>query len=478
MTDWLDADATAQAEARARGELTSEALMAATLERIAARNPALTAIVALREADALMAEARAADETAPRSWLHGLPIAVKDLVDVAGIRSTSGSPIYADHVPKTDGLLAHRLRQAGAILIGKTNVPEFGLGSHSMNPVYGTTLNPYDTTRSAGGSSGGAGAALAARMVAVADGSDAMGSLRNPAGWNNIYSLRPTWGLIPGEPGGDMYMHPLSTLGPMARSPRDVAGLLQILAQPDPRVPLARSLPPLDPGRDVAGLRLGWLADWGGAYPMEEGILDTCATALEALDALGCIVEPLPAPFPASDIWQSWTTLRSFAQAGAHRSLYADPTQRALLKPEMQWEIERGLALDAEAVLRASELRSAWFARAARLFETYDALILPSAQCWPFPAAWRYPQEITGRALDTYHRWMEVVTPVSLLGLPAVTLPAGFGGPHDLPIGLQVFARPGADPALLTLAEAYDAATRWPDRRPPPVSQTVPPAAR
>ncbi len=448
--------------------------MAATLERIAARNLDLTAIVALREPDALMADARAADETAPRSWLHGLPVAVKDLVDVAGIPSTSGSPIFANNVPTQDHLLAARLRRAGAILIGKTNVPEFGLGSHSMNPVYGTTKNPYDHSRTAGGSSGGAGAALAAGLISVADGSDAMGSLRNPAGWNNIYSLRPTYGLVPAQPGGDVFMHPLSSLGPMGRSPRDVAGLLQVIGGADSRVPFARDVPALELEADVSGMRLGWLADWGGAYPMEDGILDTCVTALTALEDLGCTVEVLPAPFPAADLWQSWTTLRSFASAGALRALHADPARRSDLKPELHWEIERGLALGAEEVLAASETRSAWFQRLGDVFQRYDALVLPSAQCWPFPAEWRYPEVIAGRFMDTYHRWMEVVVPVSLVGIPAVTLPAGFGAVQDLPIGLQVFGPAGADARLLQLAHAYDAATGWPRRRPPPETSRGP----
>ncbi len=443
-------------------------IMSANLARIAAVNPALNAIVSLRDTDTLMTEARAADDAPQQGWLHGLPLAVKDLVATAGLRTTWGSPIWADNVPSADDLLAARMRAAGAIFIGKTNVPEWGQGSHSFNPVFGVTRNPYDPERSAGGSSGGAAAALAARMVPVSDGSDMMGSLRNPAAFCNVYGFRPSYGLVPADAVGDTFMATLSTDGPMGRTVEDVARLLSVQAGENPQAPFG--LPGGDFAnqldRSIRGSRIGWLCDWGGAYAMEPGILALCETALQVFEDIGCTVESVAPPFPAVALWDSWVTLRAVLNAGAKRALYADPAQRAATKPETIWEIEQGQGLSADAVLRASETRSRWYATAARLFDTYDALVMPSAQVWPFPAEWRWPQAINGVPMDTYHRWMEVVIPVSLAGLPALACPAGFG-PQGLPMGLQLFGRHGNDRGVLALGQAYHRATDWPGRRPP-----------
>ncbi len=461
--------AQALSEALARRDLSSAEVMAAFLDRIEAANPALNAIVALRDRDRLMAEAREADGGPRRGVLHGMPLAPKDLVATQGIVTTWGSPIHRDTIPAQDDILAARMRAAGAIFIGKTNVPEWGQGSHSFNPVYGVTRNPYDPSRSAGGSSGGAAAALAARMLPVADGSDMMGSLRNPAAFCNVYGFRPTWGLVPGEMLGEAFLATLATEGPMARSPADLALLLEVIAGPDPRVPFGRAAEPYRARleADLRGMRIGWLADWGGAYPMEPGILATCEAALAVFETLGARVEPLPPPFPATDLWQSWTTLRAMLNAGGKAALAADPALRARTKPETLWEIEQGSGLSAEAVYRASLIRSRWYRRAAALFETFDALVLPSAQVWPFPTEWRWPQTVAGRAMDTYHRWMEVVVPASLAGLPALAVPAGFG-PAGLPTGVQVIGPAGSDARILALGEAYHRATDWPGRRPPP----------
>jgi amidase len=470
MSDPTELSATELSTLLASARLSPVELMAAVLERIGRVNPGINAVVALRDSESLMAEARAADGAPRRGWLHGIPVAVKDLVAVEGMRSTSGFRGYGDRIPTADDLLARRLRDAGAILIGKTNTPEFGLGSHTFNEVYGATGNPYDPERSAGGSSGGAGAALAARLVAVADGSDMMGSLRNPAAFNNVYGLRPSWGLVPSQPDRDVFLHQLSTEGPMARSIEDLARLLGVLAGPDPRQPHALPSQPFHEhlDRDPGGLRIGWLGDWSGAYAMEPGILETCETALGEFEALGCSVEALAAPFPATELWESWIDLRSWEIAATLAALHADEAKRRLLKPEALWEIERGLSMNAMQVQRASESRTRWFLRTVELFSRYDALALPSAQVWPFPKEWRYPRHIHGRAMDTYHRWMEVVIPASLIGLPALALPAGFD-PRGLPMGLQLIAPRGADRQLLRLGQAYHRATDWPARRPPPV---------
>jgi len=447
-------------------QLSSEAVMEATLARIAAVNPELNAIVALRPTDELLAEARAADAVAPeaRGALHGLPIAVKDLVETAGIVSSHGSPLFRDHVPERDDLIAARVRAAGAILIGKTNVPEFGLGSHTFNPVYGATGNPYAPNLTCGGSSGGAAVALATGMTALADGSDMMGSLRNPAAWCNVYGFRPSWGRVPSEPLGDTFLHQLATLGPMGRSPADIAILLDVISGADPRQPHGFDSAPVAPLRPAAtrGLRLGWLGDWGGAFPTEPGILPLCETALKIFSDLGCTVEKVPPPFDAEALWESWITLRSWS-VGAGLAPLSE--KRAQLKDSAQWELDRGLALSAMEVDRASVTRSAWFMRATELFESYDALILPSAQVWPFDLDRPYPTEIAGQAMDTYHRWMQVVTPVSLIGLPSLAMPAGFGD-AGLPMGVQIFGPRGGDAALLALGEAYHAATTWPQRHP------------
>ncbi len=442
--------------------------MAAHLDRIEAINPQINAIVSLRPRAELMAEAQAADRGTREGWLHGLPFAVKDLVATKGLRTTWGSPLHADHVPDTDDLLAARLRAAGAIFIGKTNTPEWGLGSHSFNPVHGTTLNPYDLTRSAGGSSGGAAAALAARLVPVADGSDMMGSLRNPAAFCNVYGFRPSFGLVPGDADGDTFLATLATDGPMARSPKDLAHLLEVIAGPNPQVPFGRPAEALSSGLDapVKGTRIGWLGDWGGAYRCEPGILARCEAALGVFESLGCSVTPLPPPFPAPDLWHAWTTLRAMLNAGKRRALHADPALRAQLKPEAVWEIEQGLTLTAQAVYEASLIRSRWYARLADLFAEYDALALPSAQVWPFPAHGGTRRRSTAIRLIPITAGWRWWCRSSLAGVPALGLPAGFGD-QGLPMGMQLFGRVGADRDILRLGQAYHAATDWPGTRPP-----------
>src|SRR6056297_654979 len=468
MTDILALEAREQAARIAAGELSAEALMHATLERIAQTNGALNAVVSLRGAEYLMAEARAADAALSKGVLHGLPVAIKDLADAEGLPTSKGSPAFAGRIAQGDAPHVARLRAAGGIVIGKTNTPEFGLGSHTFNPVHGATCNPYDHAVSCGGSSGGAAVALAAGMLSIADGSDMMGSLRNPAGWCNVYGMRPSWGLVPGAGAaeGDAFLHQISTEGPMARSPADLALMLGVMAGPDARQPLGMAAPDLSLGGDVRGRRIGWLGDWGGAWPMEAGILDRGAEACAVFEGLGCVVEPVAPPFDRDALWESWTTLRSWTMACKLSGLLEAPETRDLLKPDAVWAIERGRALSGLDVHAASVIRSDWFRRAADLFDTYDALVLPTAQVWPFPMSWDWPKEVAGVAMDTYHRWMEVMIPASLAGLPAVAVPAGFG-PNGLPMGVQLIGRRGADGGLLRLAQAYHEATRWPQRHPP-----------
>ena len=360
------------------------------------------------------------------------------------------------------------MRAAGALIIGKTNTPEFGLGSHTFNPVHGATRNPYDLSRSAGGSSGGAAAALTARMLCVADGSDMMGSLRNPAGWNNVYGMRPTWGTVPGDAAGDLFIHQLSTLGPMASSPRDLAALNDVMRGGDPRLPLSRD------GEDYSAIftnglprqKLGWLGDWDGAFPCEPGIVELSEVALQQISGLGHEVTSLAGPFDADAMWDSWTTLRSFAVAASLGGIYDDPSRRDHLKPAAKWEVARGQGFAARDIQRASSIRSDWFRAAMVAFETVDVLVLPSAQVWPFDVETVHPTEINGLEMDTYHRWMQVVVPASLIGLPVVNIPAGFDA-RGLPLGLQLIGRRGSDARLLQLAEDWHRATGLPQAHPP-----------
>lgn len=457
MTDFLDWNAHDLIAALANGQLSACDVMHATLARIDAENGHYNAIVSLRDPHVLMDEARAADQSGSKGPLHGVPVAIKDLANVAGIPTSQGSHVFAAKPAVSSDIMVQRMQAAGAIVIGKTNTPEFGLGSHTYNPVFGATQNALLPGRSAGGSSGGAAVALARHMVCLADGSDAMGSLRNPAGWNGVYGMRPTWGRLPRDPAGDLFMHQLSTDGPMARCPRDLALLLAVQSGPDPRqpfgLPKAAYQTALDV--DVARRRIAWLADWGGAYPMEEGVLAAAEAGVARFEAMGCAVETVAPPFDAGALWEAWTTLRSWATAARLGPLYDNAQHRDALKPEAVWEIEKGRALSGQTLQKASTIRSEWYRAADALFDRFDAFVLPTAQCWPFPIAWDWPKDIGGVAMDTYHRWMEVVIPVSLIGLPCVAVP--MAGPR--PMGLQIAGRRADDLGVLQLGQAWHKAT-------------------
>jgi amidase len=447
-------------------------VMTAFLDHIDAVNPAVNAIVSRVERPDLLSQAAALDAGPPRGPLHGLPFAVKDLEETAGLRSTHGSPLFRDHVPDTDSIMVSRLRAAGAIFIGKTNVPEFGFGSQTYNAVFGTTLNAYDQSRTAGGSSGGAAVALATRMLPLADGSDHGGSLRNPAAFNNVFGFRPSPQRIPEETAGDVFSAGMAVLGPMARSVADLAMLFAVQLGSDPRAPLSLRDPaeavtaPLDVV--VSSRRIGWLGDLGGHLPMEPGILALCEDGLRVLEAQGVKVAPLAIGFPMEEVWQAWITLRSWGIAASRGDDFRDPKRRALLKPEAQWEIERGLALSGSAISAALAVRTRWFRHLLTVFERFDYLALPSAQVFPFGAEVHWPQEIAGRRMDSYHRWMEVVVTSTMGALPALNVPVGFGS-NRLPMGMQLIGRPFGDLSCLQLGQTYDRATRWPEKHPPPI---------
>jgi amidase len=469
--DITDLPAHALSGAIRRREVSCREVMRATLARIEAVNPVHNAIVSLREAEVLLREAderdvqlaRGATPAGPIGWMHGMPQAIKDMAQTAGIRTTLGSPLLRDFVPTQDGLMVQRMKAAGCIVIGKTNTPEFGLGSHTFNEVFGVTRNAYDPSKSAGGSSGGAAVALATRMLPVADGSDFMGSLRNPAAWNNVFGLRPSQGRVPMWPAQDVWISQLGTEGPMGRTVQDVALLLEVQSGYDARAPLslqgserfAQALNAFD-GETV---RVGWLGDLSGYLPMEAGILECCEQGLRRLQDCGCAVQPVPPDFAPEDVWQAWLIWRRWLVA-ARIAPYLEKSQnRSLIKPEALWEYDQTTNLSGAQVHRASAQRSAFYHRFLALFERCDVLALPSAQVWPFDAAQRWPERIAGREMDTYHRWMEVVIYATFAGLPCISVPVGFG-PSGLPMGMQLIGRPRGDLALLQLAHAYERAAQ------------------
>lgn len=472
-------DACALSDAIRSRQVSCREVMIAHLDRIDRLNPQFNAIVLPQPRESLLAQADQRDAQLARGqwlgWMHGMPQAIKDLSPVAGIPMTKGSPLYKTSIPTQDGLIVERAKRAGAIIVGKTNTPEFGLGSQTYNPVFGATRNAWNPAMCAGGSSGGAAVALALRMLPVADGSDMGGSLRNPAAFNNVFGLRPSAGRVPKWPGDDVFTEQLGVEGPMGRSVRDVAMLLSIQAGYDPRAPLSLSedpsvfAAPLTPYQK--GARIGWLGDLDRHLPMQDGILDLCRQALARLQDTGCSVDEAKLGFAPERLWQMWLTLRSALVGGARRADYDDPARRAQLKPEAVWEVENSLHASALDFFRASVERSAWYQHVLKLFERYDFLALPSAQVFPFPVEQHWPTEVAGRKMDTYHRWMEVVIGPTLAGLPAISLPVGFSA-AGLPMGMQLIGRPRGDLEVLRLALAYEQATDWSRQKPPAASRT------
>jgi len=441
-------------------------VMQAYLSRIHAVNPTFNAIVSLQDGDNLLQQADERDAMLARGesmgWLHGVPQAIKDLSNTAGIPTTLGSPLMREFVPGADSLLTRRMKTAGCIVIGKTNVPEFGLGSHTFNEVFGATRNAFDPTRSAGGSSGGAAVALAQRLLPVADGSDFMGSLRNPAAWNNVFGLRPSQGRVPMVPSNEVWISQLGTEGPMARTVQDLARLLAIQSGFDRNAPLSiaqdgqsflASLH-LDP-KEVASIRIGWLGDFGGYLPMEAGILDVCGLALKRLANQGCRIEPVTLGMEPDRIWRSWLVWRKLLVASRIAPFLLKAENRRHIKPEALWEYDQAQGVTGAEFMTASTTRTVLYQRMLTLFEDHDVLALPTAQVWPFEVNVRWPRQIGGAPMDTYHRWMEVVIYATLAGLPCISVPAGFN-PDGLPMGLQLIGRPQGDFALLQVAFAYE----------------------
>ena len=462
----------------AERQLSCRELMQASLDRIAALNPVHNAIVALRDGDVLLAEAAARDAQLARGerlgWMHGFPVAVKDLSDAQGLPTTLGSTATGKRIPAADALFVQRMKQAGAIVIGKTNTPEFGLGSHTYNKVYGITRNAWDPGKSAGGSSGGAAVALALGMLPVADGSDMGGSLRNPAAFNNVIGFRPSRGRVPAVPAEDVFFQQLGTEGPMGRTVEDVARLLCTMAGWDARAPLAldEALPDpsaADPIACAAGQRVGWLGSLWPDLQLEPGIRELCEAGLKTLESAGCVVEDCTLDIARERNWTAWLRLRQMLVGGKLGALYAQPKLREQIKPEARWEVEESFALNAAQLYQATVARTAVYQAFLRLFERYDYLVAPTAQVFPFDARMHWPTAINGVEMDTYHRWMEIVTPFTLAGLPVCNVPVGFGL-GGLPMGMQIAGPARADLRVLALARAYEQASGWTKLQPPPLA--------
>ena len=454
-------------------EVSAVEVLDAHLAQIERVNGQVNAIVTLRAASELRAEAIAADRALASGGepgaLHGLPMAIKDLSLTRGLRTTFGSLAYRDFVPTSDELYVERCRSAGAIVIGKTNTPEFGAGSQTFNAIFGPTRNPYDPRKTSGGSTGGGAAALACGMLPLADGTDLGGSLRNPASFCNVVGLRPSPGRVPrlnARAGDTLGVH-----GPMARSVSDVAWLLAVMAGPDPRDRLslpergAAFLAPFD--RDFRGARIAW-SDNLGRYPVEPAVTRVCRAARPVLTQLGCeVVNDEPDLDGVDELFQ---TLRAQGYAAGHRRDLE--RHRALLKDTVVWNIERGLALTSADLERAAAIKTALDARVTAFFDRYEFLALPVVQVAPFAVETQWVREIEGVAMPTYIDWMATCYAISCLGVPAISVPAGFTE-DGLPIGLQIAGRPGRDFDVLQLAHAFEQATRYARRRPPLVAQNT-----
>ena len=467
MSHLCDLPATEQAALIRAGELSARELLDASLERIEATNPQVNAIVTLDVEGAREAAAAADREhAAGRSMgpLHGLTLAVKDLHATAGIRTTSGSPAYADHIPDADELIVERMRAAGAVIVGKTNVPEFGAGSHTFNPVFGMTRNPYALDRSAGGSSGGAAAALATGMVSLADGSDMGGSLRNPASFCNVVGHRPSPGRVPTVPVGDPW-YTLGVQGPMGRTVADAALLLSVQAGPDPRAPL--SLDDVDsvftgplPDR-LDGLRIAVSPDLGGAVPVDPEVAATVEAQVGTLTRLGAEAVRDCLDFTGAE--EVFRTLRGLAYLTSLGDLVE--ARPELVKETIHGNVEVGRRLTGTDLARATLLRAALRDRVYDFFSEYDALVLPAAQVLPFDASLEYPVRVGGIEMADYLGWMLAACLVSATECPATAVPVGFSV-DGLPIGVQVVTAHRDDRGALEVAHALEQAHRAGDRRP------------
>jgi amidase len=446
-------------------QVSAREVMTAHLAQIERVNPKLNAIVTLVAEQALAGAAKA-DETiarrGPIGVLHGLPVAHKDLVDTAGIRTTRGSPFYRDNVPTTDALIVTRMRAAGAITVGKTNTPEFGAGSQTFNTVFGATRNPYDTSKTCGGSSGGAATAVAARMLPIADGSDTGGSLRNPPAFCNVVGLRPSPGRVPNE---STSWSPLSVSGPIARSVADVALFLSAIAGPDPRTPLsiqedpARFRAPL--GRSFKGVHVAWWRGLGG-IPFESEIRRIVDGNRKVFEDLGCIVEDAEPDFTGVD--EAFPLLRYVGNHPQYASLIRQRPD--WVKDTIKYEVAQAERATGADIGRAQARQARMYDQSRQFFERYQYFVLPVTQVEPFDVNTPYPTAIAGTMMSDYIDWMRSCWYVTMMANPAMSVPAGFSG-SGLPVGLQIVGRHRDEWSVLQLAHAFEQATHHATRQPP-----------
>ena len=452
---------------RAR-ELSCREVMQAHLTRIDRINPIVNAIVTQIPPEQVLAAADTADKSLARGEntgpLHGLPIAHKDLVPTKDMRTTFGSRIYKDFVPDHDGLIVERLKKAGAITIGKTNTPEFGAGSQTFNQVFGETLNPYDTTKTCGGSSGGAAVALACGMLPLADGSDMGGSLRNPGNFCNIVGFRTSPGRVPVWP-RLVAWNPISVQGPMARTVQDVALMLSTIAGPDPHSPIAIAEPgslftrPLD--RNFKDVKIAWSQDLG-ELPVDPRVTKVLESRRRVFEDLGCIVEEAQPDFSDADeifkVWRAWNFELQYAE------LLKD--HRELIKDTVIWNVEEGQKLTGPQIGKAEIKRTELYHRVREFMKNHDYLICPVNQVPPFDINRLWVQEINGVKMETYIDWMKSCYYITVTGLPAISVPCGFT-PEGLPVGMQIVGRHNDDFGVLQIAHAFEQATEVWQRRPP-----------
>ncbi len=461
-------DATAMAGLIRQKKLSAREVMQAHLRQIQRVNPRVNAVVTLVPEDELMAEARSADEALakgrPVGPLHGLPVGVKDLVETKGIRTTYGSPLYADYVPDHDALIVERMKNAGAIVIGKTNTPEFGLGSQTFNAVFGATVNPYDLTKTCGGSTGGGAVALACGMVPIANGSDTGGSLRNPPNFCNVVGIRPSPGRVPNSATTGLAWLSLSVSGPLARTVSDCALLLSVQAGFDRRSPIAIDqpgnlfAPPLR-GRTFKGVRVAMIKDLG--LPWEPAIMSAFAAQRKVFESLGCVVEE--AEPDMRDAAECFNAVRNWAfefQLGGHVDEHPDQ-----VNAYGHYHVEEGRKLTGPYLARVEAKRGALYQRVREFMERYEFLLLPVNQVLPFSVDTPYPTEIAGVKMENYIAWMKSAYYISVVGNPAMSVPCAFS-PDSLPIGIQIVGRHNDDLGVLQMGYAFEQATHVGKKRP------------
>jgi amidase len=448
-------------------------VMQAVLARIDQVNPQVNAYVTVVRESALGA-ARAATRALRRGPrlppLHGVPVSIKDLTPTKGIRTTWGSKIYEQHIPEEDALIVERLKAAGAIVVGKTNTPEFGAGANTFNAVFGATRNPWNLALTCGGSSGGAAVALATGMGPIAQGGDLGGSLRIPAAFCGVVGFRTTPGLVPAYP-KELAWDTLDVIGPMARTVPDVALMLSVVAGPDDRAPLSYAVDTREfvkavKAPSVRGWRIAWTPDLNGLIPVEEEVAAVAEGATKVFRSLGATVEAASPDFAeVNEIVLATRGLSMVAHHADRLARWKDQMQQGLV-----WNIEQGLRLTPQEIGRGEKLRTVLWHRVREFMETRDLLILPTVAVPPFPVELAYPTAINGKALESYTQWFFLTYGITVTGLPAISIPCGFSK-SGLPVGLQIVGRRRQEAAVLRAAAAFEAAAPWSGHVPPVVAR-------